>query len=121
MTSQTYPKILQTVLDATDPRRLAEFYRQLFGLPYRGADETPSAGDRPQQEAGTKPGTVSTDSSCSLSELCGSWASTGVPEANTLKASSVAGVGGVQPHGQAGKPIGDTHRPWQGCSLWSSG
>lgn len=45
MTSQTYPKILQTVLDATDPRRLAEFYRQLFGLPYRGGDETPSAGE----------------------------------------------------------------------------
>ena len=32
---QAFPVIRQTVLDTTDPRRLAEFYRQLFGLRYR--------------------------------------------------------------------------------------
>ena len=31
---QGFPVIRQTVLDSTDPRRLAEFYRQLFGLRY---------------------------------------------------------------------------------------
>jgi catechol 2,3-dioxygenase-like lactoylglutathione lyase family enzyme len=45
MTEQTYPQILQTVLDTTDPRGLAEFYRQMFGLAYRPGDETPPAGE----------------------------------------------------------------------------
>jgi catechol 2,3-dioxygenase-like lactoylglutathione lyase family enzyme len=44
MTEETFPEIVQTVLDTTDPRRLAEFYRQLFGLAYRPGDETPPAG-----------------------------------------------------------------------------
>jgi catechol 2,3-dioxygenase-like lactoylglutathione lyase family enzyme len=35
----TYPVIRQTVLDATDVRRLAEFYRAFFGLEYRPGDE----------------------------------------------------------------------------------
>ena len=34
-----YPELLQTVLDTTDARRLAEFYRQLLGLRYRPVDE----------------------------------------------------------------------------------
>jgi hypothetical protein len=41
---QAVPVIRQTVLDTTDPRRLAEFYRQLFGLQYRPGDEPPAAG-----------------------------------------------------------------------------
>jgi catechol 2,3-dioxygenase-like lactoylglutathione lyase family enzyme len=41
---QGYPVIRQTVLDTTDPRRLAEFYRQLFGLRYRPGDEPPAPG-----------------------------------------------------------------------------
>jgi|HubBroStandDraft_3_1064219.scaffolds.fasta_scaffold04439_6 hypothetical protein len=41
---QAFPVIRQTVLDATDPRGLAEFYRQLFGLRYRAGDEPPAAG-----------------------------------------------------------------------------
>ncbi len=41
---QTFPVIRQTVLDTTDPRRLAEFYRQLFGLRYRPGDEPPGPG-----------------------------------------------------------------------------
>jgi len=41
---QAYPVIRQTVLDTTDPRRLAEFYRQLFGLRYRPGDELPAPG-----------------------------------------------------------------------------
>jgi hypothetical protein len=44
MTEPTYPTIRQTVLDTTDPRGLAEFYRQLFGLVYRPGDEVPPAG-----------------------------------------------------------------------------
>lgn len=35
----TRPQLLQTVLDTTDPRALAEFYRQLLGLEYRPGDE----------------------------------------------------------------------------------
>ena len=41
---QAYPVIRQTVLDTTDPRRLAEFYRLLFGLQYRPGDEPPAPG-----------------------------------------------------------------------------
>lgn len=33
------PRIVQVVLDTTDCRRLAEFYRELFGLEYRAGDE----------------------------------------------------------------------------------
>jgi catechol 2,3-dioxygenase-like lactoylglutathione lyase family enzyme len=39
-----YPRLLQTVLDATDVRSLAEFYRQLLGLVYRPGDEPPGDG-----------------------------------------------------------------------------
>jgi catechol 2,3-dioxygenase-like lactoylglutathione lyase family enzyme len=46
---QAFPVIRQTVLDTTDPRRLAEFYRQLFGLRYRAGDEPPGAGQRDQK------------------------------------------------------------------------
>ena len=42
----TYPTLCQTVLDTTDVRALAEFYRQLLGLRYRPGDEVPDpAGD----------------------------------------------------------------------------
>jgi catechol 2,3-dioxygenase-like lactoylglutathione lyase family enzyme len=41
---QTFPRLLQTVLDTTDARALAEFYRQLLGLHYRPGDEPPAAG-----------------------------------------------------------------------------
>jgi catechol 2,3-dioxygenase-like lactoylglutathione lyase family enzyme len=41
-----YPQLLHTVLDTTDVRGLAEFYRQLLGLRYRPGDEPP-ADDRP--------------------------------------------------------------------------
>lgn len=34
-----YPRLLHTVLDATDARALAEFYRELLGLRYRPGDE----------------------------------------------------------------------------------
>ena len=42
-----YPRLLHTVLDTTEPRRLAEFYRELLGLRYRPGDEPPAddAGD----------------------------------------------------------------------------
>lgn len=38
------PTLCQTVLDATDIRTLAEFYRELLGLAYRPGDEPPAAG-----------------------------------------------------------------------------
>jgi catechol-2,3-dioxygenase len=38
------PVMRQVVLDTTDARGLAEFYRRLMGLSYRPGDEPPSAG-----------------------------------------------------------------------------
>ena len=40
----TYPKLLHTVLDTTEPRPLAEFYRELLGLQYRPGDDPPTDG-----------------------------------------------------------------------------
>jgi catechol 2,3-dioxygenase-like lactoylglutathione lyase family enzyme len=37
----THPRLLQTVLDSRDARRLADFYRELLGFDYRPGDETP--------------------------------------------------------------------------------
>ena len=42
--ADTYPRLLHTVLDATDCRGLAEFYRELLGLHYRPGDEPPADG-----------------------------------------------------------------------------
>ena len=42
--SATHPRLLQPVLDCTDPRLLAEFYRRLLGLAYREGDE-PAEGE----------------------------------------------------------------------------
>lgn len=39
-----YPQLLHTVLDATDVRGLAEFYRQLLGLRYRPDSQPPTDG-----------------------------------------------------------------------------
>jgi catechol 2,3-dioxygenase-like lactoylglutathione lyase family enzyme len=39
-----YPHLLQTALDTTDVRKLAEFYRQLLGYVYRPGDEPPADG-----------------------------------------------------------------------------
>ena len=36
-----FPQLRQTVLDATDNRALAEFYRELLGWTYRPGDEPP--------------------------------------------------------------------------------
>jgi catechol 2,3-dioxygenase-like lactoylglutathione lyase family enzyme len=41
---QSFPRLLQTVLDCTDARALAEFYRELLGLHYRPGDEPPAPG-----------------------------------------------------------------------------
>lgn len=38
------PSIASVVLDTTDARALAEFYRQLLGLTYRDGDEPPPPG-----------------------------------------------------------------------------
>ncbi|WP_167118890.1 VOC family protein [Amycolatopsis viridis] len=39
MIDMTLPTLSQVVLDCTEPRRLAEFYRELLGLVYRAGDE----------------------------------------------------------------------------------
>src|SRR5665647_1532919 len=39
-----YPQLLHTVLDCTNARELAEFYRQLLGVRYRSGDEPPTDG-----------------------------------------------------------------------------
>ncbi|WP_425955684.1 VOC family protein [Xylanimonas sp. McL0601] len=49
MTS-TRPTIVQVVLDTTDVRGLAEFYRQLFGLEYRDGDEPPASADQDDKD-----------------------------------------------------------------------
>jgi catechol 2,3-dioxygenase-like lactoylglutathione lyase family enzyme len=43
--SETFPTLRSVVLDTTDARRLAEFYRQLLGYEYRTGDEPPPGGD----------------------------------------------------------------------------
>jgi catechol 2,3-dioxygenase-like lactoylglutathione lyase family enzyme len=51
MTGPDFPALQQVVLDSTDARLLAEFYRELLGYRYRyrGGDEPPPAGaDDPQ-------------------------------------------------------------------------
>jgi hypothetical protein len=42
---ESVPVIRQVVLDTTDARGLAEFYRRLFGLTYRPGDEPPPSGE----------------------------------------------------------------------------
>jgi Glyoxalase-like domain len=41
---ESFPIWRQVVLDATDPRGLAEFYRLLLGFAYRPGDEPPEPG-----------------------------------------------------------------------------
>jgi hypothetical protein len=43
-----YPQLLHIVLDTTSPRELADFYRQLLGLQYRGDS-------RPRRDRRTRP------------------------------------------------------------------
>lgn len=45
----SYPHLVNTVLDAVDARGLAEFYRELLGLTYRPGDE-PSPGRDPGED-----------------------------------------------------------------------
>lgn len=40
-----FPDLRQVVLDCTDARALAEFYRRLLGLRYRPGDDPPPAGE----------------------------------------------------------------------------
>lgn len=40
-----YPALRATVLDATDARAVAEFYRELLGYRYRTGDEPPAPGE----------------------------------------------------------------------------
>jgi hypothetical protein len=41
---ESVPSLRQVVLDCTDARSLAEFYRRLLGLIYRPGDEPPETG-----------------------------------------------------------------------------
>ena len=43
--SPPFPQLRQVVLDCTDARGLAEFYRQLLGFAYRAGDEPPAPGE----------------------------------------------------------------------------
>ncbi len=43
------PHLLQVVLDSTDIRTLAEFYRQLLGFVYKPGHEPPAAGEQDPQ------------------------------------------------------------------------
>jgi hypothetical protein len=44
-TEERFPRLVQVVLDGTDVRGLAEFYRRLLGWRYRPGDEPPTAGE----------------------------------------------------------------------------
>ncbi len=44
MTDSAFPTLQQVVLDTTDARGLAEFYKKLLGFEYRSGDEAPAAG-----------------------------------------------------------------------------
>ena len=44
-TDPSFPTLRTFVLDTTDARSLAEFYRELLGYVYRDGDETPPAGE----------------------------------------------------------------------------
>lgn len=44
MEREGFPTLRQVVLDSTDARGLAEFYRHLLGFEYRPGDEPPAAG-----------------------------------------------------------------------------
>jgi catechol 2,3-dioxygenase-like lactoylglutathione lyase family enzyme len=43
--AKTFPTLRSVVLDTTDARALAEFYRQLLGYDYRPGDEPPPPGE----------------------------------------------------------------------------
>jgi catechol 2,3-dioxygenase-like lactoylglutathione lyase family enzyme len=43
--SETFPALRAVVLDATDARAVAEFYRELLGYVYRVGDERPPPGE----------------------------------------------------------------------------
>lgn len=43
--TNSYPSLLSVVLDTTDARALAEFYRELLGYTYRAGDEAPPSGE----------------------------------------------------------------------------
>lgn len=43
--AQAFPELCQVVVDCTDARSLAEFYRRLLGLHYRPGDEPPAPGE----------------------------------------------------------------------------
>jgi hypothetical protein len=47
--TDNFPTIVQVVLDTTNARELAEFYRQMFGLSYRPGDEPPAEGEPDEQ------------------------------------------------------------------------
>jgi hypothetical protein len=43
--SSAFPHLRQVVLDTTNARQLAEFYRELLGYRYRPGDEPPAGGE----------------------------------------------------------------------------
>jgi catechol 2,3-dioxygenase-like lactoylglutathione lyase family enzyme len=47
--TDSFPTIVQVVLDTTNARELAEFYRRMFGLSYRPGDEPPAGGEPDEQ------------------------------------------------------------------------
>ena len=47
--SPVFPLLRQVVLDTTNARQLAEFYRQLLGYVYRAGDERPVGGEEDER------------------------------------------------------------------------
>jgi catechol 2,3-dioxygenase-like lactoylglutathione lyase family enzyme len=61
MSDSQFPVLRQTVIDCPDPRRLAEFYRELLGLRYSPGDEPGGDTDRSAAAAGEAVGWVGLD------------------------------------------------------------
>ena len=55
-TTGEFPEIRQVVLDCTDARALAEFYRQLLGWRYRDGDEPGAQGEAGRTRVRTRTG-----------------------------------------------------------------
>ena len=69
----TVPRLRSVVLDTTDARGLAEFYRELLGYEYRPGDEPPASGKRLLLNIYTAtPGSASHDSL----QMPATWAAT---------------------------------------------
>ena len=88
---ETVPTLRQVVLDCTDARTLAEFYRRLLGLVYRPGDEPPEPGRSPGPQ---RPGARCLTSCRSQPLPSGSLSSANVPSRSSASRAQTASTTG---------------------------